>query len=58
MAEILSQLYSDYKDDDFPGALAKLKNETYGVGCGMKANLLMTSTERFWEIFDEENYRA
>lgn len=56
IAEILSQLYSDYKDNDVPIALARIKNESYGVAIGAKAVLMMSSTESFWKVFDEENY--
>jgi energy-coupling factor transporter ATP-binding protein EcfA2 len=56
VGEILSQLYSDYKVTDPPMALAKLKNESYGVAIGAKVVTLMSSTESFWKVFDEENY--
>jgi energy-coupling factor transporter ATP-binding protein EcfA2 len=56
LPEILSQLYSDYKDTDPPNALAKLKNEAYGVSIGAKINMLAYSTPAFWETFDEGNY--
>lgn len=56
LPEILSQLYSDYKDTDPPNALAKLKNEAYGVSIGAKINMLAYSTPSFWETFDEGNY--
>jgi energy-coupling factor transporter ATP-binding protein EcfA2 len=56
VGEILSQLYSDFQDTDPPMALAKLKNESYGVAIGAKVVTLMSSTESFWNVFDEENY--
>lgn len=56
IGEILSQLYSDFRDNDAPLVLARTKNESYGVAIGAKATMLMSSTERFWDIFDEENY--
>lgn len=56
LPEILSQLYSDYKESDPPQALAKLKSESYGVNIGAKINLLAYSTEAFWNDFSEDNY--
>lgn len=56
VGEILSQLYSDFRDTDPPMALAKLKNESYGVAIGAKVVTLMSSTESFWRVFDEDNY--
>jgi len=56
LPEILSQLYSDYKDSDPPQAMAKLKNESYGVAIGAKINMIAYSTETFWNDFEESNY--
>lgn len=56
VGEILSQLYSDFRDTDPPQALARLKSECYGVAIGAKVNTIMFSTPEFWKVFNESHF--